>query len=132
MSLFSVLSIVVGVLMVISMVVIIFFRGAYLRLVKKIYGDQRPLWMSALAVLSILLALFVWYEYLILQIPYGIVLVLLMTMSIAKCWQILFNYRWFRDSVIVLIERDGVAWKAICVLTLALGVILIYLGIAVY
>lgn len=99
---------------------------------KKAYPENRPNWIWAVVAVSVIVIIVTWYMEFTTAIPLSIILTVLVTATLIKAYQVLFNYTRFRDFVIkALIEERRLIVK-INMATTILGIVLILLGIFVY
>lgn len=96
------------------------------------YTQERRSWVWAVAAASAGIVGYTWYQYVITDTRYSMVLVILVTVTLVKLSQLLFNYSRFRGFAEQLLAQDRRKVLVINVLTALAGAALIWAGIAVY
>jgi hypothetical protein len=93
---------------------------------------KQPVWVWPVGALGILLIVFTWYMHARYPVSYSWVATLAVTLTVFKGIQVLFSGRRFRDLISRVLVRDRTAFTRMDVTVLAVGLILILMGIWVY
>lgn len=98
----------------------------------KAYSEKKPKWIWVVSIFAIFLVIFTWYKEITTEVDLSIILTILVTLTLIKISQIIFNYNSFRKFVKkALVEDRGIIVK-INIASTILGIILILLAIFVY
>ncbi len=96
------------------------------------YTEKRPNWVWGVALIGLTIVCFTWYKQLTTDIPYSLILTLIITLTLIKTSQILFNYDNFRKFVHKALIEDRSILRKINIATTLLGLSLLYLGVFIY
>lgn len=97
----------------------------------KAYSKEKPVWIYFVAIFSVLFVLFSWYKAWSGNIEYGWILAALLSITLIKISQLLFNYDQFREFVAKsLYDEKRMIFINIGVITFS--IILILMGIFLY
>ncbi len=133
MNYFKLFSLIWGIVMIILRSMIHMFPERWNKFELNIaYTEKQPKWIWKVALLSVIVVGFTWYKELTTEIPYSLFLSILVTITLLKTSQVLFNYSKFRDFVKKALLEDRKIIVKINISTTILGVILILLSIFVY
>lgn len=95
------------------------------------YSINKPKWIYIIACLSICLVAYTWYQLFITQIPYGLIITILISLSLIKVLNIIFNYSAFREFVNTILSNSSKKlWLDLLVLIFSVS--LIIMGIYLY
>lgn len=133
MNYFQVLSFVFGGLLILTRPAIQFFPKQWNRFeLDTAYTEKQPRWVWFVGAFGLLLIAFTWYKHLTANVPYSLVITLLISLTLLKTSQVLFNYKQFRAFVARVLEKDRKTLTMINIAALILGLGSIALGIFVY
>lgn len=133
MNYFAVLSLIFGILLIGTRVLIHLFGEAWNDFELKIaYTEKQPRWVWYIAFLGVLLIGYTWYQYVITDIPYSIIITIIITITLIKTSQVLFNYAQFRAFAARLLTQDRKTLLALNSIIVILGLGLLLLGAFVY
>lgn len=97
----------------------------------KAYSEKKPAWIYFLALFSISFVLFSWFKVWSSSVDYGWILAGLLSLTLIKISQLLFNYNRFRAFVAeALYSREKMLFINIGVFTFSIALIL--MGIYLY
>jgi len=99
---------------------------------KQVYKEKKPKWVWGLGLASILVVAFTWYKEMTTEVPYSLFLTILITLTLVKVFQLVFNYNQFRDFVKKALVEDRGIIRKINTGTTLVGLSLIILGFYVY
>ena len=133
MNYFQVLSIVFGTILILTRPAIQFFPKRWNDFeLNTAYTEKQPRWVWVVGSLGLLLVGFTWYKHFTAGVPYSLVITLLLTLTLLKTSQVLFNYKQFRDFVVRVLTRDRKILAAINIVALILGLGALAMGIFLY
>jgi hypothetical protein len=98
----------------------------------RVYTHRQPLWVWLVGVFGLGLVVFTWYRHFTQAVPYSIVVTLILSLTLIKVSQVLFNYQQFRTFAGRVLQRERSTMNLISLVTGLLGLALIGLGIWVY
>ncbi|WP_202710739.1 hypothetical protein [Sporosalibacterium faouarense] len=98
----------------------------------KAYSEEKPKWIWGVGIFSIFIVIVTWYKEITTEVHLSIILSILITLTLIKVSQILFNYNKFRSFVTKALVEDRRIITQISIGTTILGIILILLGIFLY
>lgn len=98
----------------------------------KAYKKKQPKWVWVAGVLGFLLVSITWYVELTTAVPYSLIITILVTLTLVKIFQLLFNYDKFRQFVVKALIEDQSIIRKINIVSTILGLILIALGLFLY
>ncbi|MFW6270396.1 MAG: hypothetical protein ACOC4G_09975 [Bacillota bacterium] len=96
------------------------------------YSEKKPKWLWGVAIVSITLVVVTWYKEITTEVDLSMIISILVTLTLIKVSQLLFNYNAFRNFVKKALVEDRSIITKINITTTILGFILILLGIFVY
>ena len=96
------------------------------------YKKKRPRWVFVAGVISIIIVSYTWYQEIITDIPYSLFFTILISLTMIKTSQVIFNYKRFRAFADYALTKDRKVLIKINITTTILGLILIALGIFIY
>ncbi len=130
---FKVLSIVWGALIVLRGPLVQLVGRAWLRLVPEVaWPESRPFWHWLTAFLTLVVVAATWWVFAESRVPWALAATLLVTLSVVRASQVLFNYAHFRRLMVRLAADRPRALAALNAVLTLLGLALILLGIFVY
>lgn len=133
MSYFAVLSIGFGLLLVLTRLLINLLGDAWSEFeLNKAYTEKQPRWLWLVGFWGLILIAFTWYKYLTTDIQYSIVITIIITATLVKIVQVLFNYKNFRLFAKRLLIKERQKLLALNGILLFLGLVLIAMGIFIY
>lgn len=133
MSYFAVLSILYGGLMCAKWPVSVAFPNWSERLItQRAYTEEKPRWLVPVALFGVTLIALTWYMHFTSDVSYSIVITLVITLTVVKLGQLMFNYERFHQWADRMVHIDRRTLDAIHITMLVVGGILIALGIFVY
>ncbi len=98
----------------------------------RVYTHRQPLWVWLVGVFGLGLVVFTWYRHFTQGVPYSIVVTLILSLTLIKVSQVLFNYQQFRTFADRVLHRERRTMNLISLATGLLGLMLIGMGIWVY
>ncbi|MTI49282.1 MAG: hypothetical protein FH761_15725 [Firmicutes bacterium] len=133
MNYFKILSIVWGVIMIGVRLLIHLIPEKWSNFeLNKAYSEEKPKWIWGVGIFSIFIVIVTWYKEITTEVHLSIILSILITLTLIKVSQILFNYNKFRSFVTKALVEDRRIITQISIGTTILGIILILLGIFLY
>lgn len=98
----------------------------------KVYTEQKPKWVWAVGILSILIVAVTWYKEITTEVNLSIIVTVLTTLTLIKISQLLFNYNKFRSFVVKALVEDRRIITRINIVTTVFGITMILLGLFLY
>lgn len=133
MNYFQILSLVFGALLILTRPAIQFFPKQWNAFeLNTAYTKKQPRWVWVVGFIGLLLVAFTWYMHFTAGVPYSLVITLLLSLTLIKSYQVLFNYEQFRSFVVRVLEKDRQTLSLINVGVLILGLGTILIGIFLY
>ena len=133
MNYFQVLSLMFGLLLILTRPLIQFFPKRWNDFeLNTAYTEKQPGWVWVVGVIGFLLVGFTWYKHLTTDVPYSLVITIFITLTLLKTSQVLFNYKQFRQFVERVLVTDRKTLALINTTVLALGIAVLSLGLFVY
>jgi hypothetical protein len=133
MNYFQVMSLIFGAILILTRPAIQFFPKRWNDFeLNTAYTEKQPRWVWVVGSLGLLLVGFTWYKHFTAGVPYSLVITLLLTLTLLKTSQVLFNYKQFRDFVVRVLTRDRKILAAINIVALILGLGALAMGIFLY
>jgi len=133
MNYFQVLSIAFGLILILTRPAIQFFPRQWNAFeLNTAYTEKQPRWVWFIGLFGLALVIFTWYMHFTAGIPYSIVITLVLTLTLVKTSQVLFNYKQFRAFVARVLERDRKTLTLINTFALLLGLALLIMGFLLY
>ncbi len=133
MNYFQVLSIIFGIILILTRPAIQFFPKQWNAFeLNTAYTKKQPRWIWFVGLFGLALVIFTWYMHFTAGIPYSIVVTLVLTLTLVKTSQALFNYKQFRAFVALVLERDRKTLTIINLFALFLGLALLIIGFFLY
>ncbi len=133
MNYFQVLSIVFGLILILTRPAIQFFPKQWNAFeLNKAYTEKQPRWVWYIGLFGLGLVAFTWYKHFTAGIPYSLVITLLLTLTLVKMSQVLFNYKQFRAFVVQVLEKDRRTLALINIFALILGIASLLIGFLIY
>lgn len=96
------------------------------------YTEKQPLWVWIVGAAGILLVIFTWYMFFTTEVQYSLIITLIITLTMVKVSQVLFNYKRFRTFAVKVTTKDTSVLTALNIVTAVIGVFLVLLGIFIY
>jgi hypothetical protein len=133
MNYFQVLSIVFGLVLILTRPAIQFFPKQWNAFeLNTAYTEKQPRWVWLVGLFGIVLVAFTWYKHFTAGVPYSLVITLLLTLTLVKMSQVLFNYKQFRAFVVRVLEKDRKTLALINIAALILGIASLLIGFLLY
>ena len=133
MNYFQVLSIVFGLILILTRPAIQFFPKQWNAFeLNKAYTEKQPRWVWYIGLFGLGLVAFTWYKHFTAGIPYSLVITLFLTLTLVKMSQVLFNYKQFRAFVAQVLEKDRRTLALINIFALILGIASLLIGFLLY
>jgi len=133
MNYFQVLSIVFGLILILTRPAIQFFPKQWNAFeLNTAYTEKQPRWVWYVGLFGLILVIFTWYMHFTAGIPYSIVITLMLTLTLVKMSQVLFNYKQFRAFAVRVLERDRKTLTLINIFALFLGLASLIMGLMLY
>ena len=133
MNYFQVLSVVFGLILILTRPAIQFFPKQWNAFeLNTVYTEKQPRWVWFLGALGLALVIYTWYMHLTLGIPYSLIVTLILTLTLVKMSQVLFNYQQFRAFARRVLEKDRKTLTMINIFALVLGLALLLMGFLLY
>lgn len=99
--------------------------------VNSAYTQKKPVWIYVIALSGIVLIGLIWFSYFYYSIDYGWILALLISLTLVKILNLLFNYNQFREFVRKALDNKQKMLR-LNVSVLFLAAALILMGIFLY
>ncbi|MGM0462812.1 MAG: hypothetical protein ACQEQ4_10400 [Fibrobacterota bacterium] len=96
------------------------------------YSEKKPTWIWAMSIVAVFLVALTWYKEVTTDIELSMIVSVLVTLTLIKVSQIIFNYNRFRQFVYKALVEDRRIITQINIGTTIVGIILLSLGIFVY
>lgn len=133
MNYFSVLSIIFGIFMISTRLLIHLFPSSWNRFeLDTVYTEKQPKWLWPVGGAGVLLVAVTWYQHFTSDVPYSLVITVIITLTLIKMSQVLFNYRQFRQFAVRLLTRDRNSLAVLNAAVSLAGLALVLLGVFVY
>jgi hypothetical protein len=133
MNYFQVLSIVFGLILILTRPAIQFFPKQWNAFeLNTAYTEKQPRWVWFVGLFGLGLVAFTWYKHFTAGVLYSLVITLLLTLTLVKMSQVLFNYQQFRAFVVRVLEKDRKTLALINIAALILGVASLLIGFLLY
>jgi uncharacterized membrane protein YdcZ (DUF606 family) len=133
MNYFQILSYAFGALLILTRPAIQFFPKQWNAFeLNKAYTEKQPRWVWIVGALGVLLVAFTWYKHFTAGVPYSLVITLLLSLTLIKMSQVLFNYKQFRIFVARVLEKDRKTLALINLFALLLGISSLLIGLFLY
>ena len=133
MNYFQVLSIVFGLILILTRPAIQFFPKQWNAFeLNTAYTEKQPRWVWFVGLFGLVLVIITWYMHFTKGIPYSIVITLLLTLTLVKMSQVLFNYKQFRAFAVRVLEKDRKTLTLINIFALLLGLASLIMGFILY
>lgn len=133
MNYFEALSIGFGLVMILTRPLIHLFPQRWADFeMERVYTLRQPLWVWLVGAFGLGLVAFTWYRHFTHGIPYSIVVTLILSLTLIKLSQVLFNYQQFRAFAERVLKRERNTMNLISAATALLGLVLIGMGIWLY
>ena len=133
MNYFQVLSIVFGLILILTRPAIQFFPKQWNAFeLNTAYTEKQPRWVWYVGIFGLGLVIFTWYMHFTADVPYSIIITLMLTVTLVKMSQVLFNYKQFRAFVVRVLEKDRKTLSLINLFALILGVASLLMGFLLY
>jgi hypothetical protein len=133
MNYFQVLSIVFGAILILTRPAIQFFPKQWNAFeLNTAYTEEQPRWVWHIGIIGFCLVAFTWYKHFTAGVPHSLVITLMLSLTLAKMSQVLFNYQQFRAFVVRVLEKDRKTLALINVAALILGIASLLIGFLLY
>ncbi len=96
------------------------------------YTEEKPKWIWYVAIVGLIVIIFTWYMHFTTDVPYSIVITLIVSLTVIKTSQVLFNYEKFRAFVVKLFTEDRKTLTKLNIVILILGIAVFSLGLFLY
>ena len=109
MNYFQVLSCVFGAILILTRPLIQFFPKRWNEFeLNTAYTEEQPKWIWYVGGVGLLLVLFTWYQHFSLDVPNSLAITLVLSLTLLKTSQVLFNYEQFRQFVVRVLTEDRI------------------------
>ncbi len=133
MNYFQILSFIFGAILILTRPAIQFFPKQWNAFeLNTAYTEKQPHWVWFVSIFGLGLVALTWFMHFTAGIPYSIVITLVITLTLVKMSQVLFNYQQFRAFVVRVLEKDRKTLSLINVSALLLGVGCLLIGFFLY
>lgn len=133
MNYFKVMSLIFGALLILTRVAIHLFPKKWSDFeLEKVYTERQPTWVWIAALIGLLIVALTWYMHLTGDVPYSLVITLLLSLTLVKVSQVLFNYKQFREFASRLLLKDRKLLLLMNLFLIILGTTLIAMGLLLY
>jgi hypothetical protein len=133
MNYFQVLSIAFGLILILTRPAIQFFPKQWNAFeLNTAYTEKQPRWVWYIGLFGLALVIYTWYMHFTAGIPYSLVITLMLTLTLVKMSQVLFNYKQFRAFVVRVLENDRKTLTLINIFALILGIASLLMGFLLY
>jgi uncharacterized membrane protein YdcZ (DUF606 family) len=130
---FQILSFTFGALLILTRPAIQFFPKQWNAFeLEKAYTEKQPAWVWVVGLIGLLLVAFTWYMHFTAGVPYSLVITILLSLTLIKMSQVLFNYKQFRIFVARVLEKDRKTLALINLFALLLGISSLFIGLFLY
>ena len=96
------------------------------------YTEKQTKWIWGVGLAGLLLIWFNWYQHLTANIPNSLAITLILSLTLIKTSQVLFNYSKFRKFVVHVLTEDRKKLAAINTGVLVMGISVIAMGYFLY
>lgn len=129
---FSILCFVWAFVGILSRILIIFLGDKWTKWeLDKAYSQKKPKWIYAVAILSLAIIGFTWYQVIVSGVQFSWIIAVLLSLTLIKVYTIIFNYQRFREFVkYILNDRKKLSQLNIAVTILS--IVFILMGIFLY
>ncbi|MBS3741219.1 MAG: hypothetical protein KGY75_07520 [Candidatus Cloacimonetes bacterium] len=97
----------------------------------KAYTKKKPRWLYFLGFFGIMLVVFSWYKVFTTKVKYSWIIALLISFTLIKVFNLLFNYNKFRQFVVETLNNRK-RWLLINIAIIVFSIILLLMGIFLY
>ncbi len=97
----------------------------------KAYTASKPKWIYFLGVFGISIIIYTWYQVIVTEIRYSWIIAVLISLTLIKVFNLMFNYEGFREFVVNTLNNKK-RWKLINIVIIVFSIILILMGIYLY
>ncbi len=133
MNYFQILSYVFGAILILTRPAIQFFPRHWNKFeLEKAYTEKQPAWVWVVGLIGLLLVAFTWYMHFTAGVPYSLVITILLSLTLIKMSQVLFNYKQFRIFVVRVLEKDRKTLALINLFALLMGISSLFIGLFLY
>ncbi len=133
MNYFQGLSYVFGTILILTRLLIQFFPERWNRFeLNTAYTEEQPRWIWYVGGFGLLLVLFTWYQHFTLDVPNSLAITLVLSLTLIKTSQVLFNYQQFRQFVVRVLTEDRAVLARINVAATLLGLAVLSMGYCLY
>ncbi|SDY23925.1 hypothetical protein SAMN05421736_101747 [Evansella caseinilytica] len=133
MNYFQVLSIVFGSVLILTRLAIQFFPKKWNDFeLNTAYTEEQPKWVWVVAAVGLLLVGFTWYKHFTTDVAYSLAVTLLLTLTLLKTSQVLFNYQQFRRFAVRVLTKDRKVLAVINIVAFLLGLGALAMGLFLY
>lgn len=133
MNYFAVLSIVFGVVILVTRVLMHLMPKRWNEFeLKKAYTEERPRWVWVAAGLSVVVVGYTWYRHFTDQVSYSLIITLIISLSVFKTAQVLFNYKQFRSFASHVLTKDRSKLVLLNAVLFVFGIAVIGMGVFLY
>lgn len=133
MNYFEALSIGFGLVMILTRPLIHLFPQRWADFeMDRVYTRRQPIWVWLAGGFGLGLVAFTWYRHFTHGVPYSIVVTLIISLTLVKLSQVLFNYQQFRAFAERVLKRERTTMNLISIATALLGLVLMSMGIWLY
>jgi hypothetical protein len=130
---FKILSIVYGLVMILKGPVIHVLGEKWTKFeLGTAYTEKQPLWVWIVGAAGILLVVFTWYMVFTTDVRYSLIITVIVTLTMVKVSQVLFNYERFREFAVRVTTQDTSTLTALNIATAVIGIGLVCLGVFIY
>lgn len=133
MNYFAVLCYVFGAILILTRPAIQFFPKRWNDFeLNTAYTEKQPKWVWVVGLIGLVLVGFTWYQHFTAGIANSLVITLILSLTLIKMSQVLFNYKQFRSFVVHVLTENRKKLAVINFAALVLGVVVISLGVVLY
>jgi len=130
---FQVLSIAFGLILILTRPAIHFFPKQWNAFeLNTAYTEKQPRCVWFIGLFGLALVIYTWYMHFTAGILYSLVITLMLTLTLVKMSQVLFNYKQFRAFVVRVLENDRKTLTLINIFALILGIASLLMGFLLY
>jgi len=97
----------------------------------KAYTKKKPGWVYFLGFFGILLVVFSWYKVFTTNVKYSWIIALLISLTLIKVFNLIFNYNKFRQFVVKTLKNTK-RWLLINIAIIIFSIILLLMGLFLY
>ncbi len=129
---FSILCFVWAFVGILSRILIVFLGDKWTKWeLDKAYSQKKPKWIYAVAILSLAIIGFTWYQVIVSGVQFSWIIAALLSLTLIKVYTIILNYERFREFAKYILN-DRKKLRQLKIIVTILSIIFILMGIFLY